>query len=91
MLAERGRAVHRNGDDLFWRDRKLTVSIAAPGPASCLIHLGINVDPEGAPVAAVGLKEMDLDARDVLTALFGRYASELRTAAHAATKVREVP
>lgn len=90
LLGARGKAVRRDGDDLFWNERKLTVSIAAPGPAGCLIHLGINVDPSGAPVPAAGLDEMGLDARELLTALFERYAAELETAAHAVSKVREV-
>lgn len=46
----------RKGDDLFYKDGKLTVSIAAKSVNSVLIHLGINIDPSGAPVKAAGLK-----------------------------------
>ncbi len=60
--ARRGFASSRSGDDVFFDARKLTVSIAAPGPESSLIHLGINVDPEGAPVPAAGLGEMKIDS-----------------------------
>jgi hypothetical protein len=91
VLAERGTRVRRDGDDLYYGERKLTVSIAAPSSASSLIHLGINVDPAGAPVAAVGLGEMGHDARAVLGDTLDRYRIELATAAHAETKVREVP
>jgi hypothetical protein len=90
VLAGAGRLAQRDGDDLYYDGRKLTVSIAAPSSASCLIHLGINVDPGGAPVPAVGLGEMGLDARTVLNELLTRYARELETAAHATTKVRTV-
>jgi hypothetical protein len=91
LLSARGKRMRRDGDDLYYDGRKLTVSIAAPASASCLIHLGINVDPEGAPVPAVGLAEMRIDAREVLAELLTRYGHELATAAHAATKVRTVP
>jgi hypothetical protein len=95
MLAEvleaEGKFTRRDGDDLYYDGRKLTVSIAAPAPASCLIHLGVNVDPEGAPVPASGLAEMGLAARPVLEELLTRYARELASAAHAQTKVRTVP
>ena len=91
VLAERGIDVRRDGDDLYRGERKLTVSIAAPSHRSCLIHLGINVDPAGAPVAAVGLDELGAPPVEVLRSLLDRYFCELKTAARAETKVREVP
>ena len=90
VLAERGRVARRDGDDLYYDDRKLTVSIAAPSPASSLIHLGINVDPAGAPVPAIGLAELGIEPRALLHDLLTRYARELTSAAHATTKVRTV-
>jgi hypothetical protein len=85
------RRLERDGDDLYHEGRKLTVSIAAPAPGGSLIHLGINVDPTGAPVPAVGLEELKLDAVSVLGDLLERYAGELATMAYAETKVRRVP
>jgi hypothetical protein len=90
LLAARGKIARRDGDDLYYDGRKLTVSIAAPSSASSLIHLGINVDPAGAPVPAVGLEEMGIEPRDLLKDLLTRYANELVTAAHATTKVKTV-
>jgi hypothetical protein len=90
VLAGMGKLARRDGDDLYYDGRKLTVSIAAPSSVSCLIHLGINVDAGGAPVPAVGLGEMGIDARAVLEELLSRYARELETAAHATTKVKTV-
>jgi hypothetical protein len=90
-LAENGRPARRSGDDVYYKDRKLTVSIAAPAAASCVIHLGINVDPAGAPVPAVGLAEMGIDAGACLQSLLERFASELESCRHAEGKVREVP
>jgi hypothetical protein len=89
-----GQAVdcERDGDDLYVDGRKLTVSIAAPArDGACLIHLGINVDPAGAPVPAVGLAELGVPHYELLAALLEKYRAELAQAAHAETKVREVP
>ncbi len=90
VLGRLGVAVRREGDDVYHGDDKVTVSIAAPGPASALMHLGINVDAEGAPVAATGLAALGLDEHVVVTELLGRYAEEIAGAEHAATKVRKV-
>jgi uncharacterized protein len=90
LLAARGKVARREGDDLYHDGRKLTVSIAAPSSASSLIHLGINVDPAGAPVPAVGLAEMGIEPRALLHDLLSRYAGELASAAHATTKVKTV-
>jgi hypothetical protein len=90
MLASAGKLARRDGDDLYYDGRKLTVSIAAPSSTASLIHLGINVDPAGAPVPAIGLAEMGLDARVLLNELLDRYARELETSAYATTKVRTV-
>ena len=91
LLRERTIECRRDGDDLYVQDRKLTVSIAAPSPASSLIHLGINVDPEGAPVPAIGLDALAIDARELLDNLLERYAREMESCEHATGKVRAVP
>lgn len=91
LVTARGNRVHRDGDDLYYDGRKLTVSIAAPSSSTCLIHLGVNVDPRGAPVAAVGLAELGMEPRATLADLLTRYDRELATMAHARGKVRTVP
>lgn len=89
-LRRHGVSPVRDGDDVYIDRRKLTVSIAAPSARSSLIHLGINVRPEGAPVPAVGLEELGVDAKDLLRELLEAYKNELETAAYAETKVRTV-
>lgn len=46
----------RRGDDLFYKEGKLSVSIAAKSINSALIHFGMNIDSEGTPVQTAGLK-----------------------------------
>jgi hypothetical protein len=52
--------VTREGDDLFSKGRKLSVSIVTASPVSMLLHAGINIDPAGAPVPAIGLSELGI-------------------------------
>jgi hypothetical protein len=91
ILAGGSVAVRRSGDDVFYDGRKLTVSIAAPGPDCALVHLGINVDPVGAPVPAVGLAEMKVEPVGLLVELLDRYRREIESARYATQKVRKVP
>lgn len=81
----------RRGDDLFCADKKITVSIVTLSPVSLLLHAGVNIDPTGAPVAAIGLPELGVKdpsawAKDVLA----RFADELESLEWACSKVRPV-
>jgi hypothetical protein len=90
-LRARGCAdLRRSGDDLFWQGRKLSVSIATTSPTSGLIHLGLNVVAEGAPVPAAGLSELGVEARDLAQAVMAAYAAEVESIAAAQRKVRPV-
>ncbi|MGE3261841.1 MAG: DUF366 family protein [Bacteriovoracia bacterium] len=76
-----GQRVVRRGNDLYVEDSsagivgKLSVSIVTASPVSTLFHFGVNIDPSGAPVNAIGLAALDIDpdtlARDTLE-LWGR-------------------
>lgn len=65
--------VLRRGDDLFIKNKKLSVSIAVLSPVSTMIHIGINVFAKEAPVPAIGLGDLGIDekvfAQKVLTAV----------------------
>lgn len=83
--------VERDGNDLWVGKRKLSVSIAAPTGASVKVHLGINILGAGAPVAAVGLKDLGLSTRPVALALLERFADDHARMRGARTKVRLYP
>ena len=82
--------IERRGDDLFIGERKLSVAIATVSPVSGLMHLGINIDPSGAPVEAVGLEELGVDPSGLARAVLERYGSECRSIETALRKVRGV-
>lgn len=83
--------VERSGNDLWVGKRKLSVSIAAPTGVSVKVHLGLNIVGAGAPVPAVGLKDLGLGARPVAQALLERFAFDHAKMRGARSKVRLYP
>ena len=92
LLEARGIFVVRNGDDLMIDGRKLSVSIATKSTTSILIHTGLNILSEGAPVKASGLtSELGIsDIKEFALEVMKRYAEELEDINLASTKVRGV-
>ena len=92
LLEKRGIFVVRNGDDLMIDGRKLSVSIATKSTTSILIHTGLNIDSEGAPVKASGLtSELGItDIKEFAIEVMEAYAAELEDIELASTKVRGV-
>ncbi len=92
LLEQRGIFVVRNGDDLMVDDRKLSVSIATKSITSVLIHTGLNILSEGAPVKASGLQsELGInDIKSFALEVMKKYSEELEDINYACTKVRGV-
>jgi hypothetical protein len=92
-LRLRGVDVLVEGDDIYTPGRrlqKLSVSIATVSPLAGLVHLGLNDDPAGAPVPAVGLAELGVGAADFARELLGVFEETERGLESAAAKVRAV-
>jgi len=82
----------RSGDDLFYNNGKLSVSIAGKSINSVLIHLGINIDSAGAPVHAAGL-ESDMNIKnheEIAKQIMLNYCKEYDEIINASCKVRGV-
>ena len=92
LLEERGVFVVRKGDDLMIDGRKLSVSIATKSTTSILIHTGLNILSEGAPVKASGLtSELGItDIKEFALEVMKRYSEEIEDINFASTKVRGV-
>lgn len=91
-LERRGFFVRRNGDDLFVNDKKLSVSIATKSMTSVLIHTGLNILSDGAPVPVSGLGS-DLgieDIKEFAQEIMQKYSDEIEDIILASTKVRGV-
>jgi hypothetical protein len=90
LLTERGVKAVRSGDDIFVNERKLSVSIVTASPVSLLLHTGINIDPTGAPVPAIGLAEIGIAPEEFAQAALTRFAEEWKGMEWACVKVRPV-
>lgn len=89
--AQKSDSLKRKGDDLYCEGRKLSVSIATASPVSTLIHFGVNINAEGAPVPAIGLNEMNVDPIEFARDLMDAYVDEIESIRDACLKVRWVP
>lgn len=66
----------RRGNDLYFKGRKLSVSIATKNPVSVLIHFGINVKTEGTPVPTSGLNEMKIEPKSLAKACLETFSRD---------------
>ncbi len=86
-----GGEIQRRGNDLYVRQKadwaKLSVSIVTASPVSTLFHFGVNIDASGAPVRAVGLKDLEVDAEDLGRATLMLWQEEWRSMEKARCKV----
>ena len=80
--------VIRSGDDLYIDGKKLSVSIATKSLTSVLIHIGINIDPAGAPIDAIGLDFLNIcNIEDFAQKIMLKYSQEIDDIILASTKV----
>ncbi|MEK6628469.1 MAG: DUF366 family protein [Bdellovibrionota bacterium] len=88
MLLEKGHLLKRTGDDLYFGNKKLSVSIASCSTVSSMIHLGLNVGNEGTPVATCALNDFGIEAAQFSKDLMQRFSEEYKSIIEAAQKVR---
>lgn len=78
-----GKRLTRNGDDLYYNNGKLSVSIATSSITSGKIHLGINITNEGTPkdIKTAALSDLGLvndDQIEMIMEMIGkRYKTEV--------------
>ncbi len=83
--------VQRDASDLYFKGRKLSVSVATASASSAKIHLGLNITAEGVPegVEAVGLSKLGVKDASALAALIAKsYAREIAEIEDDLTKTR---
>lgn len=90
-LEDMGISVKRNGDDLFYNGKKLSVSIATKSTISTLIHTGINLVSTGAPIEISSIKDMEIIDEDCfIEEIMSRFCNEFEDIKFAKVKVRGV-
>ena len=84
--------VIRNGDDLFFNGKKLSVSIATCSFNSVLIHFAMNITTENTPIPTSGLiSDMGVDnVKKLAENILIRYTEEIEDIKIASCKVRGV-
>ncbi len=77
ILSKYGLVTERNGDDLFFNGRKLSVSIASVSPVSQKFHFGMNIVHEHyASLEMAGIKEDDIYS--LMEEICDRYCMEFK-------------
>ncbi len=91
VLEDMGVVVKRNGDDLFYNDKKLSVSIATKSTVSTLIHTAINLVSTGAPIEVSSIADMKIvDETKFINEVLDRFVQETKDIEFAKVKVRGV-
>jgi len=70
----------REFSDIYYENKKLSVSIASVSPTCMKIHLGINIESTGAPnyVKIIGLKEIGIsDYKKIAKKISDQYKDEI--------------
>ncbi len=78
----------RQGDDIFWQDKKLSISIASRSAVSTQVHFAMNISTLGTPVKTTSLEELKLDSKTVALDLMNLWQKEFTDIETATKKVR---
>jgi len=84
------KTLFRDGDDIFSRDRKLSISIATQSPVSSLIHFAVNVSNEGTPVKTLSLEDLGVEPQAFAREIMERFCKEVDSITEATQKVKWV-
>ena len=87
-----GKSLIRHGDDLYFDDKKLSVSIATCSLNSTLIHFAMNVTSDNTPIPTSGLiSELGLhNIKELAERILMMYTEEMKHIYLASCKVRGV-
>jgi hypothetical protein len=83
--------LHRDGDDIYLGEQKLSISIATRSPVSTLVHFAMNVTNRGTPVKTLSFEDLELDPVRVAEDLMNSFRKEFTSMLTATQKVRPVP
>lgn len=91
VIEEYGAVIKRSGDDLFYQDRKLSVSIATKSLTSSLVHTALNIVSEGTPIPVSSLNEIGIsDIKGFALKVMEKFTAEIEDMNFAKSKVRGV-
>ena len=76
LTEARVQELQKRGNDLYFKNRKLSVSICTKTTTSCLIHIGLNIESEGTPIPTSCLGEMGIDPKALAERLLENFRLE---------------
>ncbi len=77
----------RDGDDIWFNDQKLSISVATVSPVSALIHFAVNVSNRGTPVKTLSLEDLQIDSSLFAKTIMKRFCDEYLDLIAASQKV----
>ena len=80
----------RQGDDLYSKDKKLSISIASQSILATQIHFALNITNEGTPVKTVSLQDFNIEPKMISVMIMKRICDEFSTIVEATKKVRSL-
>jgi hypothetical protein len=78
----------REGDDLYWGDRKLSISVASRSAVSTMIHFALNITNLGTPVKTCCLEDLQVDPISFAEQIMEAFSQEWQSVLKATRKVR---
>ncbi len=84
----KGELLKRSGDDIYWGDKKLSISIAGCSSVSTQIHFAMNISTKGTPVKTSSLEELNLEPKKVAEDLMKLWKEEFLSMQTATRKVK---
>lgn len=78
----------RTGDDLYFQEGKLSISIASSSPVSQMIHFAVNITNEGTPVKTSSLEDLKINAKNFAINMMERISKEYLSIVEATQKVK---
>lgn len=88
ILLRSGHNLQRSGDDLYWNEKKLSISIASNSAVSNMIHFGLNIENTGTPVPTCCLKDFGLDPKAFARIVMSEFSAEYSSIVEATQKVK---
>lgn len=80
----------RDGDDLYWNQKKLSISIAAQSLKSVMIHFALNITNEATPVPTCSLEDLKINPNEFAKSVMDKFSLEFESIRDATYKVKDL-
>lgn len=76
-----------SGDDIFLKNKKLSISIASISAFSSMLHFAVNIESKGTPVPTISLSELSIPVESLVQSVFTRFEKEYSSLVQATQKI----